>query len=81
MPHTAARRRIQAALAGDGAGGELSNEERSAFDAEVDASISEAARHISFGEVMAGRGVTTVALDGDGVLTRYFPDGSTERLT
>ena len=50
------------------------------LDAEIDAAVSETARATSFGEVLAARGVTTVALDEDGVLHRYFPDGSTSPL-
>jgi hypothetical protein len=80
MQHTAARRRVEAALSGALDLADLSGEERAVFNAELDASISEAARRISFGEVLARRGVTTVALDDDGVLTRYRPDGSAERM-
>ncbi|MHB8341009.1 MAG: TA system antitoxin ParD family protein [Mycobacteriales bacterium] len=79
-PHTAARRRVEAALAGEVALRELSSDERSVVSAELDASISETARGISFGEVLAGRGVTIVALNEAGGLTRYHPDGSTETL-
>jgi hypothetical protein len=49
MTHTAARRRVEAALAGDLPERELTGEERTVFDAELDASISEAARGMSFG--------------------------------
>jgi hypothetical protein len=79
MTQTAARRRVEAALAGDLPEGQLGDEERTVFNAEIDASLSAAARNISFGEVLAGRGVTTVALDDDGLLTRYHPDGTTSR--
>lgn len=80
MTHTAARRRVEAALAGQLPERELTAEEMTVFNAELDASISEAARTISFGEVLAARGVTTVALDDQGVLTRYHPDGTSEPL-
>lgn len=80
MTHTAARRRVEAALAGELPERELTGEERTVLDAEIDAAVSEAARGMSFGEVLAARGVTTVALDDDGVLTRYFPDGATSPL-
>ena len=79
MKHTAARQRVEDALAGKLAEQDLTAEERTVFNAELDTSISEAARKISFGEVLAARGVTTVALDDDGVLTRYAPDGTTSR--
>jgi hypothetical protein len=75
-----ARRRVEAALAGDLDERELNAEERVVFNAELDASISEAARTIRVGEVLAGRGVTTVALDEEGRLIRYHPDGTTSPL-
>ena len=80
MTQTAARRRIEAALAGELPERDLTAEERAVFNAEVDAAVSEATRRISFGEVLAARGVTTVALDDSGVLTRYHPDGTTSPL-
>ncbi len=79
--HTsAARRRVEAALEGSLPERELSPDERVVFNAEVDATISEAARTARFGEVLAARGVTTVALDDDGRLVRYHPDGTTTLL-
>ncbi len=80
MTQTAARRRVEAALAGTLPERELSTEERVVFSAELDAAISETARRVRFGEVLSGRGVTTVALDADGVLTRYHPDGTSSPL-
>lgn len=77
---SASRRRVEAALCGELDERELRAEERVVFDAELDASISEAARTVRFGEVLARRGVTTVALDEHGRLTRYHPDGTTSRL-
>ena len=50
------------------------------FNAEVDAAVSETARRVRCGEVLSGRGVTTVALDANGALTRYQPDGSSSPL-
>jgi hypothetical protein len=77
---SAARRRVEAALAGELDERNLDAEERVVFNAELDTSISEAARTIRFGEVLAARGVTTVALDEHGRLTRYHPDGTTSSL-
>ena len=77
---SAARRRVEAALSGELDERDLNPEERVVFNAELDTSISEAARTVRFGEVLAGRGVTTVALDEDGRLTRYHPDGTTSPL-
>jgi hypothetical protein len=80
MTQTAARRRVEAALAGELPERELTSEERAVFSAELDTAISEAARTTSFGKRIAARGITTVALDDDGVLTRHHPDGTTSRL-
>jgi hypothetical protein len=77
---SAARRRVEAALAGELDERELSAEERLVFNAELDTAIAETARTIRFGEVLAARGVTTVALDEHGRLTRYHPDGTTSPL-
>src|SRR4051794_25420324 len=80
MTQTAARRRVEAALVGELDERELSREERIVLDAELDAAISERGRKASFGAGLAKRGVTTVALDDEGVLTQYHPDGSTTPL-
>jgi hypothetical protein len=77
MTQSAARRRVEAALSGDLPERDLTAEERTVFNAELDASVSEAARTLHFGEVLASRGLTTVALDEKGALTRYHPDGTT----
>jgi hypothetical protein len=77
---SAARRRVEAALSGQLALAELTGEERVVVDAELDAAISETAARTSFGRVLHERGITTVALNTDGVLTRYHPDGSTSPL-
>src|SRR3954464_2476495 len=81
MTQTAARRRVEAALAGELPDRDLTAEERAVLSAELDTSIPEAARTTSFGARLAARGVTAVALDDDGVLTRYHPDGTTSALT
>jgi hypothetical protein len=80
MTQTAARQRVEAALAGTLPERDLTLEERTVFNAELDAAISQAARRISFGDVQAARGVTTVALDDNGDLTRYNPDGTSSPL-
>jgi hypothetical protein len=80
MPHTAARRRVEAALSGELPEHQLTSEERTVFDAELDTAISESAARISFGDALARRGIATVALDEAGVLTRYEPDGTATPL-
>lgn len=76
MHHTAARRRIEAALAGTLDLTELSGTERVVVNAELDATVNEVAQEISFGERLAAEGVTTVALDDGGRLVEHRPDGT-----
>jgi hypothetical protein len=78
--HSTARRRVEAALAGTLAMTELSSEERLVANAEMDAAISDRLRAVDYGDVLAGEGVATVALDDDGRLVRYAIDGTTSRL-
>jgi hypothetical protein len=77
---SASRLRVEAAFGGSLPERELSTEESVVYNAEVDAAISETARVVSFGKVLAARGVTAVALDDEGRLTRYHPDGTTSLL-
>ncbi len=76
MRHTAARRRVEAALAGDLPLAELGGGESVVLNAELDASIQARAEALSFGDVLASEGVTTVALDDEGALVEYRPDGT-----
>ena len=77
---SASRQRVEAALRGALPERELTPDERVVLNAEVDATISETVRTVRFGEVLAARGVTTVALHDEGRLTRYHPDGTTRLL-
>ncbi len=76
MHNTAGHRRIEAAVAGLLPLSELSDEELLVANAEIDATIQERARAISFGRQLAAEGVVTVALDEQGRLVRHHPDGS-----
>ncbi len=78
--HSAGRRRVEAAVAGTTALAELTPEESLVANAEIDAAIAERARDVDVGAVLAGAGITTVALDDDGRLVRYDPDGTTTVL-
>ena len=78
--HSTARRRVEATLAGSLSMTELLPEERLVANAEVNAAISERLRSVNYGDVLAGEGTATVALDDDGPLVRYDPDGTTTRL-
>jgi hypothetical protein len=80
MHQTAARRRVEAALAGELPLADLTDDERLVANAELDASIQAQAESMSFGARLAIEGVTTVALDDDGSLVEYHPDGSSTVL-
>jgi hypothetical protein len=79
--HTAARRRVEAALTGRLSLGELSVEEGVVFNAEVEAAIEESLARPNYGGVIAARGITTVALDDTGQIVEYRPDGTSAVLS
>ena len=79
--HTAARRRVEAALAGELELRELSVEEGVVFNAEIGAAIQENLAESSYGEVLAKRGITTVALNDSGDIVEHRPDGGSVVLT
>lgn len=79
MHHTAARRRVEAVLAGDLPIAALSDAERVVANAEFDSRVQEQAATLGFGDRLASEGLTTVAIDEDGALVEYRPDG-TERV-
>jgi hypothetical protein len=74
--HTASRRRVEAALAGQLATGELTVEEGVVFNAEISAAIEENLARTDYGATLAGQGVTTVALNEDGDIVEHRPDGA-----
>jgi hypothetical protein len=79
--HSAARRRVEAALAGELELDELSTEEGVVFNAEVAAAIQESLADADYGRQLAVRGITTVALNEDGEMVEYRPDGSSVVVT
>jgi hypothetical protein len=79
--HSAARRKVEAALAGELALSELSEEEGVVFNAEITAAIQEHLADADYGRVLAGRGITTVALDEDGQIVEHRPDGTSVVMT
>jgi hypothetical protein len=79
--HTAARQKVEAALAGELALAELSEEEGVVFNAEVSAAIQEGLADADDGQVRAGRGITTVARDENGQMVEHRPDGTTVVVT
>jgi hypothetical protein len=72
--------RVGRALDGTLALTDLSPEERLVTNAEADAAIVEGLRTVRYGDVLAAEGVATVALDDEGRLVRYSPDGTTTVL-
>ena len=76
MRETASRMRIEAVLGGSMTLAQLTTEERVVANAELDASIQERARSISFGVGLAAQGGTAVALDDAGNLIEHRPDGT-----
>lgn len=74
---TASRRRIEAALAGDVDTNRLSEEEGLVFNAEISAAIEESLAAAHYGDTLAAQGITTVALNDDGEIVEYRPDGTT----
>jgi hypothetical protein len=78
---TAARGRVEAALAGDLDMRELSVEEGVVVNAEIAAAIEENLAQSNYGELLAARGVTTVALNEAGEIVEHHPDGRSVVLT
>ncbi len=78
--HSVARRKVEAALAGDVPLQDLTEEEGVVFNAEISAGIQERLARTDYGTVLAARGVATVALDDDGEIVQYAPDGTSVRL-
>jgi hypothetical protein len=74
--HTAARRRVEAAVAGDLATNELTVEEGVVFNAEISAAIEESLARTHYGDALAARGITTVALNEAGDIVEHQPDGT-----
>lgn len=73
---TASRHRVEAVLAGTHPVEHLSDEEGIVFDSEVQSRLESRLRTTDLGAVLAARGVTTVALNEQGELTEYRPDGT-----
>jgi hypothetical protein len=79
--HSAARRKVEAALAGELELSALNEEEGVVFNAEISAAIQERLAGADYGRELAGRGITTVALDEDGQIVEHRPDGSAVVVT
>ena len=79
MHETAARSRVEAALAGKLSVDDLSPAEGRVFNAELRVAIRERLRNVDFTAELGARGIVTVALDDDGRMVEYHPDG-TQRI-
>jgi hypothetical protein len=77
---TGARRRIAAAVRGEMPLSDLATEERFVANVELDVAIRERAATTSFGQSLLKAGMTAVALDDNGVLTQFDPDGASRPL-
>lgn len=73
---TASRHRVEAALAGALSVEHLSDEEGAVFDSEAQVRLEARLRTTNLGAVLAARGVKTVALNEQGELIEYRPDGT-----
>ncbi len=76
LQSSASRRRVDAVLAGTLPMSVLRPDERTVANAEIDAAITAKAQSTSFGDLLVARGVATVALDENGALVEYAPDGT-----
>jgi hypothetical protein len=73
---SASRRRVEAAMAGEVELDELTAEEGVVFNAEISTAIEESLAGTNYGDVLVAGGITMVALDDNGELVEYWPDGS-----
>jgi hypothetical protein len=74
---TASRHRVEAALAGRLDTSGLSEDEGLVFNAEISAAIEESLATANYGDVLAAQGITTVALNDEGQIVEFRPDGTT----
>lgn len=74
---SASRHRVEAALAGRLDTNDLSEDEGLVFNAELSAAIEESLATANYGDSLAAQGITTVALNDDGEIVEYRPDGTT----
>ncbi len=72
---SASRHRVEAAMAGDLDLTDLDIDEEVVFNAEITAAMEERLARADYGDVLAARGLTLVALDDDGHIVEYRPGG------
>lgn len=77
---TSQRARVEAALTGERPMSTLTREESVVVNAEISVGIEERLSRVNFGDELAAEGITTVALDAEGNLVEYRPDGTSALL-
>jgi ParD-like antitoxin of type II bacterial toxin-antitoxin system len=77
----ASRHRVEAAMAGELELDDLTSEEGVVFNAEISAAIEESLTRIDYGDALSARGITLVALNDDGEIIEYWPDGSSSLMS
>jgi ParD-like antitoxin of type II bacterial toxin-antitoxin system len=79
--HTASRRRVESVLAGDLDTIDLNLEEGVVFNAEISVAVEESLGRADYGDTLAARGIRMVALNDDGQIVEYWPDGTSAVVT
>lgn len=69
--------RVESALSGNRPTTDLTEPEGRAFNAAIRARVGEHLASADYRETLKERGITTVALDDDGRIIEYRPDGTT----
>jgi hypothetical protein len=77
---TETRRRIESAVRGNAPLSLLDPNERLAANIELDVAIRERAVNTSFGVSQLATGLKVVALDDEGAIVEFHPDGSRSRV-
>lgn len=72
--------RVRAALRGQLALSALSRDEGARFNSHIAAAVQGRIADTHYGEALAARGVTSVALSADGQLVEYCSDGTTHLI-
>ena len=80
-PFAVADRRVRAALHGQLALAALSDDEGALFNAAIAGGVRSRLAECNYGEILAARGMTSIALADDGRLVEYRPDGTTRPIS
>lgn len=81
IQRSAARRRVEDALAGKLEFQDLTEAEGIVVNAEISAAIDTKTASVNFGDILAAGGVATVGLDADGRVTTRHPEGQNPEST